>query len=125
MPYIVRSSLEPEGSSLFDLGQVVATPGALELMHITDTSPLRLIARHVAGDWGDCHPDDAQTNNDAVREGMRVMSVYRLPLIEPPVQVDSTATNHAIPPHATDDDQVWVITEADRSVTTILLPEEY
>jgi hypothetical protein len=121
MPYIARVSLKPKGPPLFPLGQVVATPGALELMHITETSPLVLIARHVAGDWGDCHPDDVQINNDAVREGFRVMSVYRLPLTD---KEQGKGASNAIGV-ATEDDRVWVITEADRSVTTILLPEEY
>lgn len=121
MPYIARVSLKPKGPSQFPLGQVVATTGALELMRITETSPLVLIARHVAGDWGDCHPEDAQVNNDALRDGFRVMSVYRLPLMD-----KEKPEGGASPPVAdTEDDRVWVITEADRSVTTILLPEEY
>ena len=121
MPYIARVSLKPKGPPLFPLGQVVATPGALELMDITETSPSVLIARHVAGDWGDCHPEDVQVNNDALRDGFRVMSVYRLPLMD-----QQKPEEGASPPAVdTEDDRVWVITEADRSVTTILLPEEY
>lgn len=125
MPYIPRRPSKPQGSHLFELGQVLATPGALELMHITDTSPLRLLARHVAGDWGDCHPDDVQTNNAAVRNGLRVMSVYRLPLIEAVVGNVLSDAAGADRAYDTEDDRVWVITEADRSVTTLLLPEEY
>jgi hypothetical protein len=121
MPYVARVSLKPKGPRLFPLGQVVATPGALELMRITETSPLLLIARHVAGDWGECHPDDVQVNNDAVRDGFRVMSVYRLPLMDKQEGQQEASRPTAI----TEDDRVWVITEADRSVTTILLPAEY
>ena len=120
MPYIGRVSLKPTGPRLFFPGRVVATPGAIELMAITETSPLVLISMHVAGDWGDCHPDDVQVNNDALRDGARVMSVYRLPLVDKTKAKDGDSSAAD-----TEDDRVWVITEADRSVTTILLPEEY
>lgn len=121
MPYITRVSLKPSGPPLFPLGQVVATPGALELMRLTETSPLRLIARHVAGDWGECDPEDVQTNNEALQHGFRVMSVYRLPLMEE----GSAKPEGSEPAPSLEDDRIWVITEADRSVTTLLLPEEY
>lgn len=121
MPYITRVSLKPKGPPLFPLGQVVATPGALELMRLTETSPLRLIARHVAGDWGECDPEDVQTNNEALQQGFRVMSVYRLPLMEEGVAKPEGGE----PAPSLEDDRIWVITEADRSVTTLLLPEEY
>ena len=112
---------KPKGPPLFELGRVVATPGAIELMALTETSPLVLISMHVAGDWGECHPDDVQVNNDALRDGLRVMSVHRLPLAEKPKPAEGASA----PLVDTEDDRVWVITEADRSVTTILLPEEY
>ena len=120
MSKLPRTPQKPSRQPLFALGQVVATPGALELMRITETSPLVLIAKHVSGDWGECDPEDVQTNNDAVTEGFRILSVYRLPLKEPS-KPKSTAAD--APP--VEDDRIWVITEADRSVTTFLLPEEY
>jgi len=121
MSYISRVHLKPNGPPLFELGQVVATPGALELMSLTETSPLVLIAKHVSGDWGECDPEDAQTNDEAVKHGFRVMSVYRLPLIES----RPTKPDGGPPVVGVEDDRIWCITEADRSVTTFLLPEEY
>ena len=88
---------------LFPLGQVLATPGALELLQTYQLSPLSLIQRHVVGDWGDICTEDRQVNADALQYGSRLMSVY------------------AITPTET----LWIITEADRSCTTLLLPQEY
>ena len=88
---------------LFPLGQVLATPGALELLQIYQLSPLSFIQRHVVGDWGDICAEDRQVNADALQYGYRLMSVY------------------AITPTET----LWIITEADRSCTTLLLPQEY
>ena len=67
---------------LFQLGRVVATRGALDLLQGTQTSYEVMLARHVTGDWGDCDPEDAKTNQEALKHGARVMSVYRLPLQE-------------------------------------------
>lgn len=95
---------------LFPLGQVVATPGAIE----ASSGPLHflaLLSRHASGDWGCVDPEDAETNRLAVSEGDRVLSAYP---IDP-----------AKPCKGWGDNCLWVITEADRSVTTILLPEEY
>lgn len=90
----------------FSLGQIVATPGAFEALLRAGINPLTLLARHAAGDWGTVSPGDARENDLAVREGFRVFSAYPLAPPEPePV--------------------VWIITEADRSVTTLLLPEDY
>lgn len=86
----------------FSLGQTVATPGALEILTATGTSPLTLLARHQTGDWGDVPPEDARENELSVREGFRILSSYRVGR-----------------------ERLWVITEADRSVTTILRPDEY
>lgn len=101
----------------FALGQIVATPGALALLERTGFSAVAQISRHVHGDWGDCCAEDCATNELSVEQGMRVLGVYRL--------VDAerlAATPHdkrsALP-------TVWIITEWDRSVTTLLLPEEY
>jgi hypothetical protein len=84
------------------LGRIVATPGALKLLTEARAHPFDLLARHATGDWGDLCSFDRRQNQIALREGLRVLSSY-------PVGREC----------------VWVITEADRSVTTILLPEEY
>ena len=101
----------------FALGQLVATPGALELLEQTNFSALALVSRHVHGDWGDCCDEDKATNEAAVRQRMRVMSVYRLvdaeTLLQTPLDKRSSLPT------------LWVITEADRSVTTLLRPSEY
>ena len=83
-------------------GQTVATPNALEVLAQHNTSCFSLLARHQSGDWGNVPAEDALSNQEAIERGYRIMSVYPL----------ETA-------------KVWIITEADRSVTTVLLPEEY
>ena len=88
---------------LFELGKVVATPGSLRLLVETDRAPAEYLDRHVEGDWGDVDRDDDLANFRAAKFGDRILSAY---------QVNGEA-------------QLWVITEADRSVTTLLLPEEY
>ena len=88
---------------LFDLGQVVGTPGAIRALAEAEQDPVELLARHVTGDWGDL-PDEAKAENElSVEKGYRVFSAYKL----------DTGV------------KVWVITEWDRSATTILLPVEY
>jgi hypothetical protein len=87
----------------FDLGQVVATPGALAALEQHQISALTLISRHVSGDFGDIDREDWQTNLAALRYGQRIVSAY---VIAP-------------------DTVIWIITESDRSVTTLLRPEEY
>ncbi len=87
----------------FQLGQVVATPGAIVAIEFARSNALELIRRHVAGDWGDLGEEDKQANEFALVHGSRLLSAYML--------ADGT--------------KVWIITEADRSATTILLPEEY
>jgi hypothetical protein len=84
------------------LGRVVATPRALRVFMEAGGRPFDLLARHATGDWGELCAFDRRQNQVALREGYRVLSSY-------PVGREC----------------VWVITEADRSVTTILLPEEY
>ena len=88
---------------LFPLGDLVATPGALSVLEKNGVVPMRLISRHMKGDWGDVPPDDAVANTDALRIRARLLSSYALP----------------------DGARIWIITEADRSATTLLLPEEY
>jgi hypothetical protein len=92
------------GAALFPLGRIVATPGALELLAATGTDPLALLSRHVRGDWGEVPPEDARENELSVREGFRIVSSY---------------------PVGEDGSKVWIITEADRSSTCLLLPSEY
>ncbi len=87
----------------FDLGQVLATPGALAALEQHRVSPLTLICRHVRGDFGDIDQEDWQTNLAALQYGQRIVSAY------------------AIAP----DVVIWIITEADRSASTLLLPSEY
>ena len=85
----------------FPLGRTVITRNAQETLHPADVQ--RALCRHVRRDWGECVPEDAHENDNAVLEGSRLMSVYR----------DRHNT------------KFWIITEWDRSVTTILLPEDY
>ncbi len=84
------------------LGRVLATPGALKALSDAGEHPFRYLARHAAADWGELCPHDRRENGLALRHGRRDLSSY-----------------------AVGDGRIWVITEADRSVTTILLPEEY
>ena len=88
--------------ALFPLGQTVATPGALQLLEASGTSPLCLLNRHQRGDWGELDPEDVRENETSLRAGFRLLSAYTVA-----------------------GQKLWVITEADRSATTILLPEEY
>ena len=97
---------------LFELGQLCYTPGAQDVLERCQVNPFQLLTRHVTGDWGDLCAEDAQSNNDALKEGTRIFSAYVLP---PPVAEGQPLTSC----------KIWVITESDRSVTTILLPEEY
>jgi len=101
----------------FALGQLVATPGALELLDQTGFSALALVSRHVHGDWGDCCDGDKATNELSVQHGMRVMSVYRL--------VDAEALLQTPQDKRSGLPTLWIITEADRSATTLLLSSEY
>ena len=85
----------------FSLGQTLITPGAMEALHQEDVrSAMR---RHSQGDWGNCSRDDREANDQALVDGGRMFSVYQ----------DKFGT------------RFWIITEADRSSTTVLLPSEY
>lgn len=88
---------------LFDLGHLVATPGALAALSEAHVGAWTYIARHLTGDWGDLDREDAAANDHAVGHGLRILSAYQLP----------------------GGQRLWIITEADRSVTTLLLPEDY
>ena len=89
--------------TLFALGRLVATPGALELLTRAEQTPLEFLTRHSRGDWGQCCSEDAKENDFSVKAGFRILSVY------------STRTG----------EKLWIVTEADRSVTTLLTPSEY
>lgn len=85
----------------FSLGRILATPGVLEA--IPQREIITALTRHTQGDWGTLDPEDWQANNQAVSHGGRVLSAYS----------------------STEGRKFWIITEWDRSATTILLPEEY
>jgi hypothetical protein len=87
----------------FPLGRVVATPGALAALDRTGDTPTAFLRRHVSGDWGELDAHDREENELSLMGGFRLLSAYTL--------FDGT--------------RIWVITEADRSSTCILLPEEY
>jgi len=88
---------------LFDLGRLVATAGALATLEKTGQNVVEFLARHVTGDWGELPVEDRAENCLSLQHGFRLLSSYR------------TAAG----------DKLWVITEADRSATTLLLPDEY
>ena len=87
-------------TALFSPGQVFKTRGAAD---IPQTVLLAALKRHLSGDWGDVSEDDKQSNDEAVKDGDRILSAY----------------------HAPDRTKFWIITESDRSMTTLLLPDEY
>lgn len=87
---------------LFALGQVVATKNAVESMTQQSITPFDLLHRHQYGDWGDLNEPDREANEQALIEDHRILSSYNF-----------------------DNEKIWVITEADRSITTILLPMDY
>ncbi len=94
---------QTERKPLFDLGQLVATPGALAALEKTGQNAMEFLSRHVRGDWGDLPKEDMDENQLSLAKGFRLLSSYC----------------------TTAGDKIWVITEADRSHTTLLLPEEY
>ena len=87
----------------FPLGKLVATPGALRLLEQHKAEPFDFILRHVGGDYGAIDAEDVSANEAALKRGHRILSSYPLG----------------------SDTKLWIITEADRSVTTLLLPDEY
>ena len=87
----------------FPLGQVVITPGALAALEAMHQTPYAFLSRHAQGDWGDLCDADCQENARALQGGFRLFSSYALG----------------------DGQRLWIITEADRSATTLLLPLEY
>ncbi len=99
----IEAGLPIHAESLFACGQLLATPAALDLLLQRGVSPLSLLARHLRGDWGDLGAADAHANDQALASGCRLLSRYDLL---------GGGTG-------------WLITEADRSVTTVLLPDDY
>lgn len=103
--------------ALFELGAVVATPAALAALEKSGFQPVDILARHISGDWGDCSSDDARSNDLAVTSSQRIFSVYRL--------LDAIQLAAMSCEQRQRQATLWVITEWDRSVTTLLLPYEY
>ena len=87
----------------FSLGQVVATPGALSALEKAEQLPAEFLDRHVNDDWGEVPDADKQENERAVEQGFRILSAY------------TTSAG----------DKIWILTEADRSATILMVPEEY
>ncbi|MBK1719166.1 hypothetical protein [Thiocystis violacea] len=102
---LTTASTAPESPQppLFPLGRLLATPHAVQVLATHNVDTLSLLQRHVQGDWGELDPADVQANQDALHDGARLFSSYRL--------------SEAV--------RVWIITEADRSATTVLMPEDY
>lgn len=111
-PTIIHSN-----TARFPLGQIMATPGALELLQETGFSAAALISRHVHGDWGDLCEEDRTENEFAVTRRMRILSCYRL-VDAARLAATPTEKRSSLP-------TLWIISEADRSVTTLLRPSDY
>lgn len=93
----------------FKLGALAATPGALAALQELGVEPMELLVRHARGDFGELNAEDRASNEVAIAHGLRILSAY---------------TVHA-PSDTAKEHRIWVITEADRSVTTVLTPSEY
>jgi len=87
----------------FALGETFITPGAEEALEIAGQTAIQFLRRHMSTDWGELSEEDARENELSLREGFRLLSAYR----------------------TVKGQKIWIITEADRSATTILLPSEY
>jgi hypothetical protein len=87
----------------FALGETFITPGAQETLEISGETQIQFLRRHMCGDWGEISEDDARENDLSLTQGFRLLSAYR----------------------TIKGQKIWIITEADRSATTILLPSEY
>lgn len=94
---------QPRQAVYVPLGRVLATPGALRALALACADGAVYLARHASGDWGDVDPEDWAANDRALHADERLLSAYRLP----------------------NGERLWIITEADRSASTLLLPEEY
>ena len=91
------------GAPRFALGQTFITPGAQEALQIAGQTAIQFLRRHLCGDWGELAEEDVKENELSIEQGFRLLSRYE------------TAKG----------ERIWIITEADRSATTILLPDEY
>jgi len=87
----------------FSLGQIVATPAALNVLEESGQTPAFFLEQHVTGNWGIVGQEDSASNDEALADGSRILSAYK----------------------TLNGKKLWIITEADRSVTTLLLPEDY
>ena len=87
----------------FPLGKIVSTPGAIDALTESGQTPFEFLSRHLAGNWGIVDDEDKQANDDALIHGERLLSAY--------------LTSKGI--------KIWIITEADRTSTCLLLPDEY
>ncbi|HXI65381.1 MAG TPA: hypothetical protein VNH14_12830 [Gemmatimonadales bacterium] len=106
LPVLRQQGWEQHRSNVegtFALGRLFATPGALRAVVESGDDLFPYLARHARGDWGDVDNEDWLLNDQAVRAGTRLLSAYRL----------------------RDGTRIWIITEADRSATTLLRPDEY
>jgi hypothetical protein len=97
------SSIRAKIGARFALGETFITPGAQEALEISGETAITFLRRHISCDWGEISDEDARENEASLRDGFRLLSAYR--------------TNKG--------QKIWIITEADRSATTILLPSEY
>src|SRR5258705_12090607 len=97
------NTTRPNLGARFALGQTFITPGAQEALEISGETPIQFLRRHISGDWGEISEDDARENELSLTEGFRLLSAYR----------------------TIKGQKLWIITEVDRSATTILLPSEY
>lgn len=97
------TATKTENKALFDLGQTVMTIGAREALEESNQLPNEFLARHQSGDWGIVGAEDWKENDFSVKEGFRIFSAYKTEKGE----------------------KIWIITEANRELSTMLLPEEY
>ena len=102
LPHVVLPRRSDARQVKFQLGQLLITPEAMTLLEESGVSIFTLLGRHLSGDWGDVCPEDAKLNDDALRYGNRLLSVYHV-----------------------DKQKLYLISEADRSASTILLAEQY
>ena len=100
---IVIIVCSPDKPALFDIGEVYLTIGAKHTLHDLKIEPVKLIKRHITGDWGELPHDDIAENKYALKHKGRILSSYQI----------------------AEGVKVWVITEAGWEVTTLLLPSEY
>ena len=98
-----HTNTQQAGVARFALGQTVITPGAEEALELAGQTAIEFLRRHMSGDWGELSDDDIKENELSLEQGFRLLSRYE------------TAKGELL----------WIITEADRSATTILLPSEY